>query len=63
MNFLLIKDCLQISPLILIEFSELISFYSPWNYQKTVGFLMISGGNRSYVIRLNSDKLSDSHCS
>ena len=24
--------------------SELINFYSPWNYQKTIGFMMISGG-------------------
>ena len=24
--------------------SELINFYSPWNHQKTDGFMMISGG-------------------
>ena len=24
--------------------SELINFYSPWKHQKTLGFLMISGG-------------------
>ena len=27
-----------------VNLSELINFYSPWNHQKTVGFLMISGG-------------------
>ena len=28
----------------LMNLSELIDFYSPWNHQKTIGFLMISGG-------------------
>ena len=28
----------------LLTSSELINFYFPWNYQKTYGFLMISGG-------------------
>ena len=36
----LVKERLQISHLIL---GELINFYSPWNHQKTYGFLMISG--------------------
>ena len=31
-----------------------INFYSPCNHQEFVGFLMISGGNRSQVIHLNS---------
>ena len=34
--------------------SELINFYSPWNHQKTIVFLMISREiNRSLLIRLN----------
>ena len=36
----LVRDHLPISFLIL---SELINFYSPWNHQKTIGSLMISG--------------------
>ena len=43
-----IYDCLrnrlQILLLILSEFRGINYFYSPWNYQNTVGFLMISGG-------------------
>ena len=34
--------------------SELFNFYSPWNHQKTYGFLMIPGGMWRYLIRLNS---------
>ena len=34
----------EISLLILSEFKQKIIFYSPWNQQKTYGFLMISGG-------------------
>ena len=37
----LLKDCCQISFLIL---NELINFYFPWNQQKTYGFLIILGG-------------------
>ena len=40
-SFIVFWDRLQISLLML---SELINFYSPWNHQKTYGFLMISGG-------------------
>ena len=36
------------------DFSELIIISSPRNQQKTHGLLMISGGNRSYIIRSNS---------
>ena len=34
------RDRFQILVLIL---GELINLYSPWNHQKTIGFLMISG--------------------
>ena len=37
----LLRDCLQISLPILSECKWIINFYSPWNQQKTVGFLMI----------------------
>ena len=36
------KDRLQISLLILSEFKEFINFYSPWNHQKIIDFLIIS---------------------
>ena len=35
---------------------KLIDFYSPWNYQKNIGLLMISG--RLELICLNSSKIS-----
>ena len=35
--------------------SELINFYSPWNHQKTIGFLKNSGG-----IKVNSFPWTDS---
>ena len=41
LKFKLLRDLLQI---LLVTISELINFYSPWNHQKTYGFLMISGG-------------------
>ena len=43
-SFIVFWDRLQISLLMLSEFMRLINFYSPWNHQKTYGFLMISGG-------------------
>ena len=46
-----LRDRLLISLLLL---SELINFYPPWNHQKTTSFLIISGGNRSCTICLNS---------
>ena len=48
----MIRDRLQISPVLLREFKR-INFYSPWNLLKTFGFLIISGRNGSYLIRLN----------
>ena len=39
-----LRDCRQISILILSELSKLREFYSPWSHLKTIGFLMISGG-------------------
>ena len=36
------RDRRQILLLVLNEFNQIT--YSPWNYQKTYGFLMISGG-------------------
>ena len=36
-----VKDYLQI---LLLQLSELINFFYPWNHQKTIGFLIISGG-------------------
>ena len=39
-----LKDPRQISLLILTNLGVLIYFYSPWNQQKTFGFLIISGG-------------------
>ena len=40
------RERLQSALLILSEFNW-INFYSPWNHQKTSGFLTISGWNRS----------------
>ena len=37
-----VEEISQILPQILSEFKR-INFYSLWNHQKTVGFLMISG--------------------
>ena len=39
-----VSDRLQISLLNKANLSELNKFYFPWNYKKTIGFLMISGG-------------------
>ena len=41
-NDLLLRDYLQISPLILTHFSPVSYFYIPWKRQKTVGFLTFS---------------------
>ena len=38
------RDRLQVSPLILIEFKQINYFTFPLKYQKTIGFLMSSGG-------------------
>ena len=35
-----------------MNLSELIDFYSPWNHQKTIGFLVISGEIKINIIRL-----------
>ena len=43
-NELEVSDRFQISLPILANLSKLINFYSPSNQQKTLGFLMISGG-------------------
>ena len=32
-----------------IRQNQVINFYSPWNHQKTIGFLMISGGITNLV--------------
>ena len=40
----LLRDSRQILHLILGEFKGINDLYSPWNHQKTYGFLMISGG-------------------
>ena len=34
--------------------NELINFYSPWNHQKNIGFLMIFGGDWSKLLCSNS---------
>ena len=47
-----LNDCLQILLQISSEFLQ-INFYSKWNHHKTYGFLMISKGDRSYLIYLN----------
>ena len=38
------RDRRQILLLTSSEFKQLNNSYSPWNYQKAIGFLMISGG-------------------
>ena len=38
------RDRLQILHLILANLNELTNYYSPWNHQKTYGFVVISGG-------------------
>ena len=45
-NELEVSDRCQISLPILANLSKLINFYSPSNQQKTLGFLMISGGTK-----------------
>ena len=37
-----------------VNLRKLINFYSPWNEKKTIGFLIILGGNRSQLICVNS---------
>ena len=42
-----------------LSLSKIINFYPPWNHQKTVGFLMISGGIKNNLfasIRLILEK-------
>ena len=44
-----IMDCLQISLLTMSEFKRIdFNFYSPWNHQKTIDFLIIPGGTEIY---------------
>ena len=38
-------------PILRNEFKGLINFYSPWNYQKFLNFLMISGGIEVNLLR------------
>ena len=46
----MIRDHHQISLLMLwATLNESINLYSPWNYQKTIDFQMISGGNNNYM--------------
>ena len=45
-NELEVSDRFQISLPILANLSKLINFYSPSNQQKTLGFMMISGGTK-----------------
>ena len=39
--------------ILLLRNFKRVNFYSPWNHQKAIDFLLISGGIKSFLIRLD----------